>query len=106
MTDTGQWEMRIDIQNADQSWTYLQYNSFKVGPASQGYPLIIGGTDYFANLNGRKFSTKDVENDAAYRIHCAAIQQAGWWFYSTCNIMTINRQPPILYPNTVLFTEN
>ena len=48
--------------------TYYHYNSFEVGTASDGYPLMIGGytlkvteylkvTDYFATLNGMKFST-------------------------------------------------
>jgi len=99
--------LRIDIQNA---WTYLHYNQFKVGTASEGYPLTIGrntqrGTDYFAGLSGRKFSTPDVDNDAISRGHCAAAQMSGWWYSSSCNILDINRQPPVLFPNPVRFTE-
>ena len=109
-TQTRQWELRIDIQNADKSWTYLHYNQFKVGTASEGYPLTIGGntqrgTDYFAGLSGRKFSTPDVDNDAISHGHCAAAHMSGWWYSSACNILDINRQPPVLFPNPVRFTE-
>ena len=95
--------MRLDIQNADKTWTYLHYNNFRVGTASDGYPLSIGGytlrgTDYFARLNGRKFSTSDVDNDTVPRINCAATQQTGWWYYNSCNVLNLNRQPPVLYP--------
>jgi len=115
LTQTGQWEIRLDIQNADKTWTYLHYNNFRVGTASDGYPLTIGGytlrgTDYFASLNGKKFSTPDVDNDQAtgYRVkyHCAAIHQAGWWYYTSCNVINLNKQPPVLaYPKHLLFTE-
>ena len=43
LTQSGQWEMRIDIQNSDKTWTYYHYNSFRVGAANDGYPLAIGG---------------------------------------------------------------
>ncbi|XP_065901467.1 fibrinogen-like protein A [Dysidea avara] len=33
---TGQWEMRVGIQNSDNTWTYLHYNQFKVGTDSEG----------------------------------------------------------------------
>ncbi|XP_065901457.1 fibrinogen C domain-containing protein 1-B-like [Dysidea avara] len=103
LTQTVQWKMRLDIQNADKTWTYLHYNNFRVGTASDGYPLSIGGytlrgTDYFARLNGRKFSTSDVGNDTVPRINCAATQQARWWYYNSCNVLNLNRQPPVLYP--------
>jgi len=109
LTETGQWEMRLDIQNADETWTYLHYNKFKVGTASAGYPLTIEKKDYFTTLDGIKFSTPDVDNDIAkvYRnLHCANTAQAGWWYYNSCNTININRQPPkLLSTITVIFTE-
>ena len=41
LTQSGQWEVRIDIQNSDKTWTYYHYNTFSVGNANAGYPLTI-----------------------------------------------------------------
>ena len=109
LTQSGQWEMRIDIQNNDKTWTYYHYSSFSVGSANAGYPLTIGGynsegTDYLKSLNGRKFSTPDVENDIASRIHCAYTYKSGWWYYNSCTSVNINRQPPYV-ASDALFSE-
>ena len=109
LTQKGQWEMRIDIQNSDKAWDYYHYNSFKVGTANDGYPLTIGGytlkvTDYFSTLNGMKFSTPDVDNDKS-RYHCARTYAAsGWWYYNDCNTINLNRQPPFV-ASGALFSE-
>ena len=55
----------------DKTWSYLHYNQFSVGSASEAkYPLIVGGftgvgTDLSTShpLNGIKFSTPDNDND-------------------------------------------
>ena len=56
--------MRVDYQMNNKTWSYLHYNQFSVGSASEEYPLTIGGftgvgTDYFTShsLNGMKFIT-------------------------------------------------
>ena len=43
LTQRGQWEMRVDYQKYDKTWTYLHYNNFSVGSASEEYPLTVGG---------------------------------------------------------------
>ena len=43
LTQTGQWEMRVDYQKNDKTWSYLHYNQFRVGSASEKYPLTVGG---------------------------------------------------------------
>ena len=70
LTQRGQGKMRVDYQKNDKSWSYLHYNQFSVGSASEEYPLTVGeftgvGTDWFANhpLNGMKFTTPDNDND-------------------------------------------
>ena len=62
--------MRVDYQKNDKTWSYLHYNQFSVGSASEEYPLTVGGftgegTDEFVQhpLNGMKFSTPDNDND-------------------------------------------
>ena len=70
-TETGQWELRVDFQFENRTWSYLHYKQFKVGNCSAEYPLTIGGftgitpTDPFVTqpLNGMRFSTSDNDND-------------------------------------------
>ena len=104
LTQRGQWEMRVDYQFSNQTWSYLHYNQFSVGSASEEYPLTVGGftgvgTDRFAWHNGMKFSTTDNDNDKK-SYNCAATHKSGWW-YNNCYTININRQPP----NVGLFSE-
>ena len=111
LTQRGQWEMRVDYQKNDKTWSYLHYNQFSVGNASEEYPLTIGrftgvGTDWFAShpLNGMKFSTPDNDNDKRGGSNCAAsFGKSGWW-YNNCYNIIINRQPPHV-AGSVLFSE-
>ena len=101
LTHTGQWEMRVDYQKLDKTWSYLHYKQFSVGGASQKFPLIVGwfagtGTDWFASsrpLNGMKFSTPDNDNDGSSSFHCAANYRSGWW-HNNCFHANLNMQPP------------
>ena len=111
LTQRGQWEMRVDYQKNDQTWSYLHYNQFSVGNASVEYPLNVGGftgvgTDRFAShsLNGMKFATPDNDNDKGSR-NCAAHHKSGWW-YNQCTHIDVNQQHPYhgTY-GTLLFTE-
>ena len=109
LTQRGQWEMRVDYQINDKTWSYLHYNQFSVGSASEEYPLTVGGftrvgTDRFAShpLNGMKFTTPDNDNDK-YGGNCAASFKSGWW-YNSCYHININTQPPQV-PTSVLFSE-
>ena len=110
LTQRGQWEMRVDYQKNDKTWSYLHYNQFSVGNASEEYPLTVGrftrvGTDWFAfhSLNGMKFSTPDNDNDKYSGGNCAASHNSGWW-YNTCHRININTQP-LSVPGGALFSE-
>ena len=103
--------MRVDFQFDNKTWSYLHYNQFSVGSASEEYPLTVGGftgvgTDLF-NVksrphNGMKFSTPDNDNDRSGS-NCAAGLKSGWW-YNKCYTININRQPPTV-GHSVLFSE-
>ena len=99
LTQRGQWEMRVDYQKNDKTWSYLHYNQFSVGNASEEYPLTIGGftgvgTDRFKYHNNEKFSTVDNENDKWSGGNCAARFKSGWWHNSGCYHINLNTQPP------------
>ena len=115
LTQRGQWEMRVDYQKNDKTWSYLHYTQFSVGSVSEEYPLTVGGftgvgMDLFIPtttseiLNQMEFSTPDNDNDNA-SITCGIRYKNGWW-YNACAYVNINHQTPIYhYPNTALFTE-
>ena len=68
LTQRGQWEMRVNYQKNDKTWSNLHYNQFSVRSASEEYPLTVGGftgVGYheFATNNGMSFSTPDNDND-------------------------------------------
>ena len=111
LTQRGQWEMRVDYQKEDKTWSYFHYNQFSVGSASEEYPLTVGGftgvgTDLFAHEphNGMKFSTVDNDNDK-WNSNCAISYKSGWW-HNKCYSIDINHQPPfLLNTGDVLFSE-
>ena len=112
LTQRGQWEMRVDYQKNDNTWSYLHYNQFSVGSVSEEYPLSVGGftgagTDWFNDQshphNGMKFSTPGNDNDKSSSRHCAAEYKSGWWYHS-CYYIDINQQPPDVRYD-VLFSE-
>ena len=111
LTQRSQWEMRVDYQKNDKTWSYLHYNQFSVGSASEEYPLTVGGftgvgTDWFNEKsephNGMKFSTPNNDNDK-WSGNCAAYWKGGWW-YNDCHHININRQTPQV-SGDVLFSE-
>ncbi|XP_065902393.1 fibrinogen-like protein A [Dysidea avara] len=109
LTKSGEWEMRLDYQKSDKSWSYMHYTQFSVGTAAQEYPLSVGGYtgiggDRFKSHNNRKFTTKDNDNDI-YSTNCATKFPGGWWYYN-CYDVQINLQPPQYAPRqATLFTE-
>ena len=79
LTIRGQWELRIDYIFPNGTNGYLSYSNFRVGPATEQYPLTKSGydgvtTDPFSThqLNGMKFTTRDRDNDQYGGINCAA----------------------------------
>jgi len=105
-TQNGHWELRIDFQFENHTWSYLHYNTFSVGSLSQEYPVTIGeftgatSSDPAVTnpINGTKFSTYDNENGMHKDVDCASAF-GGWW-YSACSHLHPNRQPPRLYLNS------
>ena len=111
LTQKGQWEMRMDYQKNDKTWSYLHYKQFNIGNASEGYPLTVG--EYSGSIsnynalyyNGAKFSTPDNDNDEwSGDGNCAAVHKSGNW-YRNCRYINLNQQPPTVYPQIALFAE-
>ena len=88
LTRQGYWELCIDYQLNNGTKSYLHYNKFAVGPPTDQYRLTISGFDGIAptnpfasnqgSLSGKKFSSRDQDNDNHARINCGKID-VGWW---------------------------
>ena len=111
LTQRGQWEMRVDYQFRNKSWSYLHYNQLSVGSASEEYPLTVGGysgsiaRSYALYYNGAKFSTPDNDNDGKSSGNCATPRKSGNW-YKNCDHIDLNKQSPFVFPaGNVLFAE-
>ena len=108
LTQRGRWEMRVDYQKNDKSWSYLHYGYFSLGTGSSEYPISLGsftgiGSDWFSSINGHRFTTPDNDNDRNYYGNCAASDKSGWWYYN-CRSINLNKQPPYVNGD-VLFSE-
>ena len=104
LTQTGKWEMRVDFEFKNKTRSYLHYNVFKVGSATDEYPLTISGftgitpDDPFQrnSHNGKKFTTYDNDNDGQSG-NCAikvgrVRGNGGWWFGppGSCWLINLN----------------
>ena len=120
LTQSGQWEMRVDYQKEDKTWTYLHYNQFSVESASTEYRLHVNGytgevsfgsnKDPFTGTssppNGMRFTTYDNDNDREINNNNCAVQWSSGWWHNHCFRININHQPPQYeHPNNALFTE-
>ena len=110
LTQRGQWEMRVDYQKNNKTWSYLHYSQFSVGSASEEYPLTVGGysgsilSNHALYYNGAKFSTADNDNDESGS-NCAAGSKSGNW-YKNCYYIDLNQQSPYVYPpGYIIFAE-
>ena len=100
LTSKGNWELRIDFTFSNGTKSFMHYNYFRVGPATDNYRLSISGftgitpTDPFTswNINGQQFTTYDRDNDP-WPGNCAlnghGNEPGGWW-HSTCNHINLN----------------
>jgi len=105
LTQSGQWEMRIDYQTRSNATASMYYSSFGVGNASSEYLLTVEGEgeDHLILHSGVKFSTKDNDNDNSLG-NCAILYNSGWWYAFNCptNYMNINTLPPYIGDNVML----
>uniref|UniRef100_A0A672LF83 Fibrinogen C domain-containing protein 1-like n=1 Tax=Sinocyclocheilus grahami TaxID=75366 RepID=A0A672LF83_SINGR len=96
----GNYELRIDLEDFENSTAFAQYGVFGVGlfsvdPEDDGYPLTIAdytGTagDSLLKHNGMKFTTKDRDNDHSEN-NCASFYHGAWW-YRNCHTSNLNGQ--------------
>ena len=98
LTQHGEWELRIDFTFTNGTKSFMHYNHFSVGPATDKYRLSISGftgitpTDPFTswNINNVQFATRDrVDiNNCAVNGH-RSTAPGGWW-HRNCFYINLN----------------
>lgn len=94
ITSFGTWELRVDLQDFQNTKQHATYKSFKVLGEDEKYKLVLGdfksgnAGDSLKNHDGHKFSTKDQDNDS-YDGHCAEGYKGAWWYYE-CHDSNLN----------------
>ena len=87
--------LRVDLGDFDGNTRYAQYPTFSVGNSTTKYTLTVGGYSGTAGdsltypHNGKKFSTRDNNNDPHSDTNCAQYWHGAWWF-SNCFISHLN----------------
>ena len=82
--------LRVDLGDFDGNTAYAKYSTFRVGDSVSKYILTVSGytgtaRDSLAYHSGNHFSTKDQDNDADGRRHCAQWYKGAWWYGSCLN---------------------
>ncbi|XP_030062696.1 fibrinogen C domain-containing protein 1 [Microcaecilia unicolor] len=100
LTIQGNYELRVDLEDFENSTAFAHYGTFGVGlfsvdPEEDGYPLTISdysGTagDSLLKHSGMKFTTKDLDNDHSEN-NCATFYHGAWW-YRNCHASNLNGQ--------------
>ncbi|RXM92552.1 Ficolin-1 [Acipenser ruthenus] len=94
LTQNGNEEFRVDLEDFDGKKTHATYKSFKLAGESELYKLHLGAFlggpagDSLTFHNDQPFSTFDKDNDNA-SFNCAVTVSGAWW-YQTCYSSNLN----------------
>ncbi|XP_071837732.1 fibrinogen-like protein A [Apostichopus japonicus] len=92
LTNQGNYELRIDMNNVNGKPYYAKYNLFRISDESSNYRLTDLGDylsestanyDAMAYSRNMSFTTKDRDNDLKSSYNCAS-QYFGAWWYNNC----------------------
>ncbi|XP_049548175.1 angiopoietin-related protein 2-like [Anopheles darlingi] len=86
ITSGRKHELIVELKDFNGTYKYARFDAFKIGGESEQYVVKnIGkysGTvgDRMSYYNGRKFSTKDRDNDETSQ-NCARLHEGAWWYW-------------------------
>ena len=108
LTNTGNFELRIDFVSQNSMDHYVKYRNFRVDTEANQYQLHIGELtnsslalrtgQHLDHHNLMPFSTYDRDNDHGVR-NCASRFYAGWW-YNNCFLVNAHGSLPQFYPES------
>ena len=93
LTKKGSHSLRVDLGDFSNNKAYAQYSSFIIGNSASKYTLTVGGYsgtagNSLAYHSGKKFSTRDNDNDKLTD-RCPRERKGAWWF-EHCNFSHLN----------------
>ena len=80
----------MDLEDFQGGSAYARFSTFTVANAASSYRLLVSGYsgtagDGLGYHSGRKFTTKDRDNDTYSRGNCAVLHKGPWWYlYYSC----------------------
>ena len=101
LTSRESVEVEVEVSKTDGTKLVLPYGNFRVDGPSTSYTLYVSDKkhnefDFLGNYhNGRKFSTKDRDNDLSSG-SCAG-SNGGWWFNACYDTFLTAKTHPVLY---------
>ena len=86
LTKEGSNTLRVDLGDFEGNTRYANYSTFNVSDGSTEYILTVGGYsgtagDSLDYHNGRRFSTRDNDNDDWSGGNAAQLYTGAWWYY-------------------------
>ena len=86
-------QLRVDLEDINQSTSYAVYDSFYIEGSKTDYTLHVSGYsgtagDAMYYNNGAKFSTRDDDNDSCG--HNCALHYGGPWWHKCCSYANLN----------------
>ena len=95
LTKEGSNTLRVDLGDFGGNTAYANYSTFNVSDGSTEYILTVGGYSGTAGdslawyHNGRRFTTRDNDNDLRSGGNCAQDFIGAWW-YDNCYRSNLN----------------
>ncbi|XP_049549372.1 angiopoietin-1-like [Anopheles darlingi] len=96
ITSGRKHELMVELKDFDGTYAYARYDAFEIGSESDQYDLKLLGNHSGTARNGMysnkgaKFSTKDRDNNAAYK-YCAQYFAGAWWYCNwSCTYANLN----------------
>ncbi|XP_060555535.1 ryncolin-2-like [Ruditapes philippinarum] len=94
LTEHGNHELRIDMEDFEGNKAYAKYSHFKVHGEVDKFRLEVSeysgnAGDSLINHNKAAFSTLDRDNDPD-NDHCAKKFKGAWWYFAGCHYSNLN----------------
>ena len=94
LTKEGSNTLRVDLGDFEGNTAYANYSTFSISDGSTEYILTVGGYsgtagNSLAYDSGRRFTTRDNDNDLWSGNNCAQ-QYTGAWWYNNCYLSSLN----------------
>ncbi|XP_070555898.1 uncharacterized protein [Ptychodera flava] len=97
---TRVYQLRVDLENLSGDWAHVIYATFRIEDEELDYTLRLGpfiegdADDSFKFHDGKRFTTRDRDNDECSPFcNCADWNNGGWWYHDCYDCVLNGRYP-------------